>query len=294
MVLVVGVGQSVRAIACPKDPQGSVSPISAKQWATDAARNEVEVVQYGSSYLRYRVHIVSSKGDQIRDVVESRDGTVARLIYRNNGPITAGEDANERQRLQDMLNSPSAFASHIQTDQSGKKTAVTFLKLLPEAMTYTFVAGQPQRPRPPGGTHDQPEIVVDFQPNAAWNPPTMTAEALTGLSGRVWIDAETHYMTRMEANVFRSVNFGWGLFAHIYPGGRLEIEQHRVSERRWMVSHYVEHLTIRALMLKTLKENLEIEPSSFRAVPEMNYRDAINLLLASPLPTGPPDLHPAL
>ena len=101
--------------------------------------------QFNGVYVRYRIHMVGARGDQIRDVLESKDGTVARLIFKENRPLTAEEDAAEHQRLEDMLDSPAAFARHVKGDQSGKKLATDLVALMPEAMLYTYTPGQPQR-----------------------------------------------------------------------------------------------------------------------------------------------------
>lgn len=257
--------------------------VPAKQWAIEAAQNEQKVLEYKTEFLRYEMHIVDAKGDMVRDVIESKDGPVARLIQKEGRPLTPEEDAAERERLQAMLDSPAALARHMRNEQSGKKLAAEMISQLPEAMIYSYAPGQPQRE---DRSADAPaEVVVDFKPNPAWNPPTMAAGALTGFEGRTWIDARTHTMTRLDGTIFRGVNFGWGFVAHIYPGGKVYFEQVRVGEQRWIFSHFVEHATVRAMMVKTIKEDSEIQGSKFTEIAAMGYQDAIHLLLARPLPS---------
>jgi hypothetical protein len=259
--------------------QNPLLAIPPKQWATDAAQHELGVIQYHSVYLRYREHTVDAKGDRVRDLIESKDGAVARMILKDGRPLTPEEDQYEHDRLQAMIDSPAAFARHIRGDATGKKMGADLIRLLPDAMIYSYTAGQPQRP---AHTVGEPEIVMDFKPNPEWHPPDTTSEALTGIEGRVWIDPQTHYLTRMEGTVFRGVNFGLFL-AHIYPGGKLTFEQAPATEKRWIFTSFTEHVDVRVLV-KTLRENTEIEGSQFSEVPSMSYQDAIHLLLATPLP----------
>ena len=252
--------------------------VPAKQVASDAAANEVKLIEYGASYLRYQVHTQDAKGDQVREVIESKDGTVARVLRRGDRPLTPEEDQEEQARLKEMLDSPDAFRKHVQKDQTGKKLAVDLLKLLPEAMIYSYTPGQPQRGDKAAA--DPNEIVIDFKPDPKWNPPTMVSEALTGLEGRCWIDQKTHHLTRLEADLFQGVNFGFGIFAHIYPGGKFELEQEPVGDGRWIVDHFTEHVTVRAMMVKIVKENTDLVAGNFAAVPAMGYQDAIKQLLA--------------
>ncbi len=256
-----------------------------KQLVEDAVQNEIKLIHYDQAYLRYRVHTQDQKGDQVRDVIESKDGTVARIILRNDRPLSAEEDAAEHERLQAMIDSPSAFEKHIEKDRSGKQMAVDLIKLLPDAMIFNFVDGQPQRAEKPAAS--PAEYVVDFKPNPQWNAPTMTSEALTGLEGRCWLDRKTHHLTRLEANVFQGVNLGFGIFAHIYPGGRFVVEQQPVGDQRWIVDHFSQHVTVR-VVIKTVKQDSDLVATSFVQVPAMSYKDAIHMLLTTPPSGGAP------
>ena len=260
------------------------SPVPPKQWAVDAVNNEVKVLEYEKSYLRYQIHQVDAKGDQVREIVESRDGTVARRIRTDNRPLIAEEDAAERERLQAMLDSPDSFAKHVKSDQTGKRFAADLLRQMPSAMIFTYTPGQPQRPRTPGAESSSPEVVLDFKPDPAWTPPNMTAEALSGFEGRVWIDAHTRYVTRLEGDIFRGVNFGFGIFGRLDPGGKVTFEQAQVGTQRWIFTHVTQHLNIR-VVFKTIHQNSEIDGMNFTPVPEMSYQEAIHLLLSLPLPT---------
>ncbi len=249
----------------------------------DAANNEVKVLEYEQSYLRYQIHQVDAKGDQVREVVESKDGTVARLMRRDNRPLNPEQDAAEQERLQAMLNSPAAFAKHVKNDRTGKRFAADLLCQMPSAMIFTYTPGQPQRSRRPGHGDDAAEIVLDFKPDPAWTPPNMTAETLSGFEGRVWIDARTHYVTRLEGDIFRGVNFGFGIFGHLDPGGKVTFEQAQVGNQRWIFTHFTQHLNVR-VVFKTIHQNSEIDGMDFTPVPEMSYQEAIHLLLSLPLP----------
>ena len=75
------------ALASEKVP-ASLLAVPARSWVVDTVANELYALHHKGSYLRYRMHIVDAKGDQVRDVIESRDGTVARLILRDGKPLT--------------------------------------------------------------------------------------------------------------------------------------------------------------------------------------------------------------
>lgn len=246
--------------------------------------HEAESIEHTSSYLRYRMHIVDEKGEHIRDEIETPEGTVARLIERNGKPLSPDEDRAERARLQGLLDSPSAFARHVKSEDANKKLGVDLLKLMPDAMIWSYAPGQPQPPVAQS-SHGNPLVVLDFAPNPKWNAPTIPSEALTGLAGRVWIDAQQSQVVRLEGRVVKPVNVGWGVVAHLYPGGTIVIDQKQVSGDRWVAEHVVEQLVVRALMLKTIRQDSKIDTSAYQPVPSMTYQQAIKTLLNTPVQT---------
>ena len=263
------------------DPAGT-SLLSAppRSWVVDAAANELVALHHKDSYLRYRMDTVNEKGAQARDVIESRDGTVARLILKDGRPLTAEQDSGERQRLNDMVASPAAYAKHVKNGESEKTMADKLVPLMADAMIYTYTPGQPQSGKNGGAQ----EIVLDYKPNPKFNPPNTEAQALTGLEGRVWIDAKARYVVRMEGTITRGVNFGWGMLAHIYPGGKLVLDQANAGGNRWIFTDFFMQLNVRALMVKTLNIRSSAKASGYQVLGPMSYQDAVRLLLATPLP----------
>jgi len=264
-----------------KDPSlASLLSIPPRSWAVDASANELLALHHKGSYLRYRIETVNEKGQQVRDVIESKDGTVARLILKDGKPLTAEQDKGERQRLNDMIASPEGYAKHVKNVESEKKMADNLVPLMPDAMLYSYTPGQPQTGRKDGGV----EIVLDYKPNPKFVAPSTQAEALSGLEGRAWIDAKTRYLVRMEGRIARPVNLGWGLLAHIYPGGRLEMDQVDAGNNHWIFTSFSMQLTVRALMFKTLNIHTTAKASNFQTIGPMSYQDAIHQLLSTPLP----------
>lgn len=274
----------VRSLAAHPENASSTSPLAtpAKDWAVDCANNEALVIQHPGSYLRYRMHVIDEKGDHLRDQIETPEGSVARTLQRDGRPLTPAEDSDERQRLNDLIASPSSFNRHIRVEQNNKLMGVHLLKLMPDAMIWSYAPGQPQPSNRPAS--ESPFIVLDFKPNPSWSAPNIEAQPLTGLEGRVWIDPQSRRMIRLEANLFHAVNIGWGMIAHLYPGGTITLQQVNVGDQRWIVEHIVEQLNLRALMVKNVKQRLIYDTAGYQSVPAMSYQQAIKQLLDTPLP----------
>jgi hypothetical protein len=252
----------------------------AKSIILAVADREIEIINHPGSYIRYHQRAIDSKGDELRDVVESKDGAVARLIMRDNRPLTAEEDQAERDRLKGLIDHPDEYAHHVKSDASSKKMAIDMIRIMPSAMIYNYAADQTPSPQ-----SSLPQLVIDYAPDPTFNPPTTTSEALTGLRGRMWIDTNSKTIVHMTGEIFRPVNLGWGMLAHIYPGGKVDLDQASATGSRWNMTSFHESVTARALMVKSLAIQKEFHSLDFQPITSpMSYQDAIRLLLSTPLP----------
>ena len=254
-----------------------------RDWAQAAASNQEHIInEEPGVFLRYRVRKVDAKGDTTREVIESQEGNVARLVERNGGPLTADENKAERERLTDLLQSPEAFLKHERRERTARTYATELIRLLPQSMLWSYVPGQPQRANLHGT-----QVVLDFTPDPKFKPPTILSQGLTGIAGRVWIDAQTQHVTRIEGRFLHPVDFGWGgVLARIGEGGTVELEQTQATGQRWMYSRLNEHLTIREVLFHTVSENTQMAAWDAHPLPaKLSFQEAIHALLAMPLQT---------
>jgi hypothetical protein len=267
--------QQTGASLQPATPPGT--PLS---WIQTAANNELQIItNSGNPPLRYRVHKIDAKGDVVRDVIESKDGAVARLIERDGFPITPSEDAAELVRLQAILDSPADFIRHHRRSDSTRDDTLQLVKLMPHAMICTYAPGQPQLPNIP-----TPQVVLDFSPDPAFHPPNMASDLLTGLAGRLWIDSRTGRMTRVEGHVLRPVNFGWGIVGRIYPGGTIVLDQTQPLPGRWIYSRLDTNLSMRVIV-KTVTMTDHMSAFGFQPLPApMTVQQAVHALLDTHIP----------
>jgi hypothetical protein len=265
----------------PSSIQASLPQGTPRSWIDSAEKNELAIIQDDDHPIRYRMRKIDRKSDTTREVIESAQGNVARLVERNGKPLSPDEDAAERDRLNGILKSPQDYLKHEERGTLARNYSIQVIKLMPAAMIYTYASDQPQ---PPDSTSRQ--IVIDFRPNPAFHPPTMISEVLTGLAGRIWIDSRTRTVTRVESHVLHPVNFGWGFVARIYPGGSIRLEQKLVDGKRWAFSHLDEDLTIREVMLHTVSDKTKMTAWNFALLPApMSFQDAVHTLLAMPAPS---------
>src|SRR3954469_4005183 len=72
------------------------------QLVKDAVANEIHAAEQPSAHWMYRLSKESKSGTQIKDMVETNDGIVARLIGVNGRPLTGEERKMDDQRLENL------------------------------------------------------------------------------------------------------------------------------------------------------------------------------------------------
>lgn len=273
----------IRAQNKPPLAKPQAAAVSPDPWVKAAADRQVRIIEdEGSFPLSYRVRKVDSKGDITREVIESREGAVARLVERDGRPITHEEDEAERGRLNDVLLHPDEFRKHHKRDDATRTYSVDLVRLFPRAMRFRYTVGQPQL------AGRDPQVVLDFEPDPAFQPPTLIAELLTGLEGRVWIDIRSHTLVRGEGHVIHPVNLGWGMLMRVYPGGSVVFEQTPVADDRWAYSFVEDHLHLREVMVHTAEQNIHMSASNFHLLPApLDVGDAVRALLAMKIQLQP-------
>lgn len=248
--------------------------------AEDAAQKQLEQYRQTQRSYRYLIQKSDKNGTVVREEVVTPYGRVARLRLREGKTLSQEEDTAERQRLIDFLQSADALKKKRKQGDSAERMTNELIAVMPRAMLYSYRAGQPQLQG-----IKQPQIVIDFIPNPAFHPSSTAQEALRGLRGTFWVDRQTHYLVRMEGEIFKDTNLIFGLVAKIYPGGHLAFEQHAYAPNEYAYSLITMDLSIRELMLRNVKVASTQRALATESLQDgLSLEEAVHLLLDHPMP----------
>jgi hypothetical protein len=117
-------------------------------------------------------------------------------------------------------------------------------------------------------------VRLKFQPNPKFNPPSRETEIYRGMEGTMLINAKEKRLVEMAANLTKQVNFGWGIFGHLDPGGYFVVKQSKISPDRWETTEMRLKFTGRALMFHKINIDEKESETDFHPAPQ-------NLTLAS-------------
>ena len=235
----------------------------AVQHRLDAAKNHHPV--------RYVLRRIDERRDTTKEIVETRDGVVARLIAINGKPLSADADGAELQRLDYLAQHPEIQERRRKNEQKDSDRITHLLSELPDAFLYRL---EGIVPCPSGQCYH-----LSFTPNPHFTPPDLESGIFRGISGQVWIDQPQERLTRLEANFVTDVDFGFGILGKLNKGGKAILEQTDVGGGDWELTGLNIHVTGKALMVRSFHFQTNEQTSHFAPVPRgLHYRDAIQLL----------------
>jgi hypothetical protein len=272
---------SAAALACMAVVLSATPASASPQASTNYANDPVTLVRHASYNelhnsappypVRYKLRKQDEKGITTKEIVPTKDGDVARLIARDDKPLTPEQNKAELDRLSNLLAHPEIQEHRHKREQEDSGRADEMIKLLPDAFLYNYLdmtAG-------PNG----PAYRLSFKPNPNFHPPDREAEVYHGMEGELWIDQGQERIVKLDAHLIDDVNFGWGILGKLYKGGSLTIEQKDVGHRHWEATLMRLNLTGMALMLKPLSFQTTETQTDFEPVPvNMSYQDAVHLL----------------
>lgn len=235
-----------------------------------ALANELSAAQDAGHPMRYRFRKWSPRLATTKDMVETRDGTIALLVAVNGQPLDASQQQKEDARLRDLLANPGKQRHRQQVQAQDTARALKVLRALPAAFVYQY-AGQVR-----SGSSTLERFA--FAPNPAFTPPDLETQVLTALVGEILIDPVSLRVVRLDGRLREDVDFGWGILGRLYRGGWISIEQADVGGGVWRIVRFQMKMSARVVIRTRNFETTE-EESQFAPVPfGLDYRQGIELL----------------
>lgn len=222
-----------------------------------------------------------AKGSTVKQIVETREGDIARLIARNGEPLTAEQTKAERKRLENLLAHPELQAHRHKKEQEDSARGNEMVRLLPDAFIYTY-KGIVQGP-------SGPCYRLAFRPNPSFTPPDREGEVYHGMVGELWVDKNQYRLARMDAHLVADVDFGWGVLGKLYQGGSILVEDADVGMpfgvHHWETTLMRLNLHGKILMVKPVDFSVLEKATDFEPVSaQMGYQEAVHMLLDGKLP----------
>jgi hypothetical protein len=249
---------------------GASSPAEEQSLVQQALANEVSAAKDSQHPMCYRLRKSSPRLTTTKEICETADGAVARLVSVNDAPLSATDEQREQTRLDQLLSDPGKQRHRKQSQDQDTARALKVLRSLPNAFIYEDEG--------PGEGSSGAVEKFRFKPNPKFDPPDLETQVLTQMAGELWIDRAQERVTRLDGRLQQDVDFGWGILGRLYKGGSILIEQADVGDHQWRVVHFDMKMSAR-VVFKTKSFDTTEDESQFVTVPQgLKYQQAIAML----------------
>jgi hypothetical protein len=222
----------------PPDYQGNP-----RAFVRTAIYNELHSKSDGTHFM-WKSTEQKPKATTTKLMVETKQGIISRLISINGRPLTAQERAQDDGRVDRLLTDPSALRKKQQEQKEDEAHAQKLLASIPDAFLFKYVGLEEGK--------NGKMVHYVFSPDPNFNPPNRESRVFEGMKGDLFIDLNAKRFAKIDASLFQTVEFGWGILGHLDRGGRFLIEQQCIGGTRWETTHSILHFTGKALMFKSI------------------------------------------
>jgi hypothetical protein len=273
--------------AAPDAASTGQTQVQAQALVQQALAAELQAVQDTGHPMRYLLRKSSPRLTTTKEIFESRDGDVARLLSIDDKPLSSADEQQDEFRLDGLVSDPGRQRHRKQQEDDDTGRALRILSALPAAFLYEYAGSSDT----PSGKPSEWIEKFTFRPNPAFTPPNLETQILAEMAGAIWIDASQRRVTHLEGHLEKDVDFGWGILGRLNKGGWISIDQADVGGGQWRTVRFQMVMSGRVVFKNRSFDTVE-EQTHYTPVPAgLDYHQAIQMLRAdgeggSPIAAG--------
>jgi len=234
--------------------------------------NELHPPATSDIRFKYRLDKEVDGKQETREVVETKSGSLDRLLSVAGKPLNEAQASNETGRILRFSHSPEEQRKAEQARRKDAQQCDAFLQMIPDAFVFEY-AGE-------SGNATK----LTFKPNPNFRPPTREGKVLQQMAGDMWVDARQQRLVSINGQLMNEVKFAGGLLGHLEKGGQFTVKRAEIAAGDWEVTEMTVNMHGKALLFKSICVQQKEVHSNFERVPEdLTLADAANLLLRQTL-----------
>src|SRR6202162_3520500 len=215
------------------------SQASANALARRVITNELKFQDDHTNWM-YRLEKEQYGKRQVEEIIETKEGSLSRLLSINDHPLTVKQQEEEDQRVQELMTGPSAKRKLQRALDAETLQGRRLFKMLPDAFLFNYEDS------------DGDLIKLSFRPNPNFHPPSLEARVFHDMEGEMWVNCKQERLAAFSGQLKQDVNFGFGLLGHLDKGGHFEVRQAEVVPGHWDMTTLSLEITGRALVFATV------------------------------------------
>jgi hypothetical protein len=243
---------------------------TAQELVRKVIARELEEQDKPSRYI-YRLRREASESSWTRDILDTREGLVSRLVATNDQPPSADERAKDDRHLGKLLANPEEQRKRKKRQEEDAAQVRRLVGALPDAFVYDYDGAEP-------GPHGE-LTRLKFRPDPKFNPPSRETILYKGMEGTMVVEPRDLRLVRMDATLVEDATLGWGLLARLNKGGRFKLEQSLLPDGNWATTKMTLDFTGKAFLFKTIRVKQTQTITDFRPAPVgLSLAEGIELL----------------
>src|ERR1700727_2022300 len=132
-------------------------PQDATQYAREAFQHQMQANNSDHTHWRYRIHREDEKGTQDRDVIERKEGEIARTLLINGQPLNAEQRADDEARMKKLVEDAGDRAKREKRGKEDRDKGDQMLKAIPDAFIFKYEG------------EENGQVRLSFAPNPHYN-----------------------------------------------------------------------------------------------------------------------------
>lgn len=234
--------------------------------------NELHPPTASNIHWKYRLAKTSGSKQETRTVVETRSGSLDRLVALAGQPLNGSQKADEDKRILKFVHNPNEQHKAEEARRKDAEQCDSFLKMIPDAFLFEY-AGE-----------NGNAVKVIFKPNPRFQAPSREGRVLQQMAGDMWLDARQQRLISINGRLINEVKFGGGLLGHLAKGGEFTVKRAEIAPGDWELTELTVNMQGKALLFKSIAVQQKEVHSNFERMPDdLTLADAANVLLKQTL-----------
>ncbi len=209
---------------------------------------------------------------QVKEVVQTRFGSLPRLVSLNDRPLTAEQRMKDEEHIQRLVTDPTEQEKKLRSQREDTEKAKKMMRMFPAAFLYEYDGEEGSL------------IRLKFRPNPSFDPPDRETGVFHAMEGNMWIEPKEERLAKLSGHLTEDFTFGWGLLGRLEKGGSFFVEQTEIAPNHWETTTMDVNMHGHAIIFKSINVQEKEQLSDFHRVPDdLTLADAAKILLKQPV-----------
>jgi len=242
-------------------------PSSAGELVRAVIANELKPQATNEARWTYQLDKEETGALQTKQVVETKEGSLDRLLAVNGKSLSLEQQRHEGERIMKIAHDPEQRHKLEEARKKDAEQCRNFLQMIPDAFTFSYA------------DEDGNFVNVKFTPNPRFQPSSREGRVLHEMEGDMWIHARQQRLANISGHLLHEVKFGGGLLGHLEKGGQFVVKRTEVAPAKWEMTAMEIQMKGKILLFKNIAVQQKERHTNFRQVSDdLTLADAADLL----------------